>query len=1002
MRSPKNNGGVLSPAVSYIFWLFFLLSGVSALIYEILWVRFFALSIGSTIYSASAVTAAYMGGLAIGAYMPGRYADRVASPLKYYAIFELLIGAYALLFMFFSGAIDSAGVSLSTIFSKFAFVIAVLIIPTLLMGATLPFVSTAYVRIFRPANKEFAVSLLYGINALGGVFGIFLAGFYLIFMFGNTVTTLIAVAGNFIVAALAFFISSKAVKGEDETVPAETGAPRRPALKNTAEGASGRPALYLFINLAGFFVTGFCALALEIVLARLLVLIIGTSTYAFSIILMAYICGIPAGSILIPLLIKKSPRMAAFGVVMMLLAIASIVTIPLLAAAPFIFIKIFGAYHADFSSFMMVQYLLCLMILLLPATLSGYAFTCALGSIRAREATIGCDVANLYFFNTVGSVLGSIAAPFILIKYLGLQNSIITISLLYLVTGAILVIASESGKRIKIIRIFILTACYGAIFAFCGRLDMDIIASGVHYHPDKFVGKSVKEIVNHIKKEKRVYLAEGVDSTVGIYSKHEVVYLKINGKTDASTGWYDMNTQVLLAHLPMMLARRNSKVAVIGLGAGVTAGAVMKYKPQRLDCVEINPNVIEGARFFNKISGLDYGMPNFNIIEEDALTHMKTAKTEYDVIISEPSNPWICGIASLFTYEHFERCRTKLSKDGLMCQWLQLYSMSRQDFIRILVTFQKAFPNATLWYSSWGDALIIGTKSDYEFDFNVIKKRFDTPEVRSQLNLIEIFSTEALLAHQVLDSETLTGLSAKYPDIKINTNEHQILEFSAPINYYSQNSEQITNSLLAMQKSDKLYLKKYFELNQADENTYESLARAYYKLKMNDLARQNFKKATEKNPALWYIHLMKAEKLYNEKLLYEAINEVQVALFLAPEKHESYFAFLKIALEMQDFYSVVRVFSEGEKYFGGRDKYQYYLALGVGHEGLDEYPQAISNYKKAIEVYPDCFSAHKNLGLLYYKLNENSKSIEYLNSAYKINAGDQEVLETLSKLHGGK
>ncbi|HOD40632.1 MAG TPA: fused MFS/spermidine synthase, partial [Candidatus Wallbacteria bacterium] len=276
----------MSPAVSYIFWLFFLLSGVSALIYEILWVRFFALSIGSTIYSASAVTAAYMGGLAIGAYMPGRYADRVASPLKYYAIFELLIGAYALLFMFFSGSIDAAGVSLSTIVSKFAFVIAVLIVPTLLMGATLPFVSTAYVRIFRPANKEFAVSLLYGINALGGVFGIFLAGFYLIFMFGNTVTTLIAVAGNFIVAALAFFISSKAVKGEDETVPAETGAPRRPALKNTAEGASGRPALYLFINLAGFFVTGFCALALEIVLARLLVLIIGTSTYAFSIILM--------------------------------------------------------------------------------------------------------------------------------------------------------------------------------------------------------------------------------------------------------------------------------------------------------------------------------------------------------------------------------------------------------------------------------------------------------------------------------------------------------------------------------------------------------------------------------------------------------------------------------------------------------------------------------------------------------------------------------------------
>lgn len=995
MRNLKNSGAAISAA--YIFWILFLLSGIAALIYEILWVRFFALCIGSTIYSASAVTAAYMGGLAIGAYMPGRYSDAARSPLKYYALFEALIGAYGLAFLYFSHSIDAAGVALSGIAAKFAFVMAVLAVPTILMGATLPFISAAYVRMFAPANREFSVSLLYGVNALGGVIGIFLAGFYLIFLYGNAITTFIAAAGNFLVAAMALYIS----RGAELPADARAAAPGRPS-RSAGDGSDGGSRAVVYASFAAFFVTGFCALALEIVLARLLVLIIGTSTYAFSLILMAYICGIPAGSILVPLLMRRPPRAAAFGVVLMLLGVASILTIPLLSAAPFVFLKIFSAYHADFSTFMTVEYMLCLSILMFPATLSGYAFTCALGSVRAAAITIGRDVASLYFFNTIGSVLGAIAAPFLLIKNLGLQNSIITISLLYLAAGAALTFISDTGRRIKLIRAGVLTACYAAIFIFAGELDMDIISAGVHYHPEKFAGRTTKEIVDYIKKDRRIYLAEGVDSTVGIYAKHEVVFLKINGKTDASTGWYDMNTQVLLAHLPMMLARNNRRVVVIGLGAGVTAGAALKYGPDLLECVEINPNVIEGARFFNRISGLDFNAPNFRIVEEDALTHIKTSKTEYDVIISEPSNPWIAGIASLFTYEHFSACRERLSKDGLMCQWLQLYSMSKEDFIRILVTYQKVFPNATLWYSSWGDALIIATKSDYDFDFNVIKKRFEIQEVKKQLNLIEIFSTEALLAHQVLDAETLASLPQKYPHIKINTHEHQILEFSAPINYYNQNSEQISNALMSLQKEDRLYLSKYYELNEAGENSYESLARAYYKLKMLDKAAKFFKMAAEKNPALWYIHLMKAEKLYNERLLYEAINEVQVALFLAPAKHEPYVALLKIALEMKDYYSIIRVFREGEKYFTGHDRYQYHLAMGVGHEGLDEYPDAIGHYKKAVEVYPDCFSAHKNLGLLYYRLKDNVKAMEHLDRAYKIKADDGEVLETLSKLNGGK
>ena len=997
MAARKNQDKRFSP-IALVFWIVFLISGAAGLIYEILWVRFFALNIGSTIYAASAVTAAYMAGLALGAWILGRFSDRAGSPLKWYAIFELLIGAYALLFSGCSSLVQSLCSDLGSIYSKFFFVMAALIIPTLLMGATLPFISSAYVRIFKPVNNELSVSYLYGINALGGVIGIFLATFFLIYRFGNTITMLSAVACNFLVAIAAFLIarSTESIKTSVEPQATPTAVDEIYSVRQNAYEINP------LISFTGFFTVGFCALALEIVLTRLLILVIGSSTYAFSLILMAYICAIPIGSIIIPSFMKRPPRAAAFGVVLMLLAIASLATIPCISAAPFIFLKIYSIYHTNFSSFMALQYLLCFIILLPPAALSGYAFTCALGSIKSESVNIGSKVGRLYFFNTIGAVLGSITAPFIFIKSFGLQNSIITLSLLYLVSGIAFTLATNAKKRLKLLRIVSFALIYTAILFGGGELDMEIIASGVHHQPEKYDGKTIAEIKNQIKKDKLIFLAEGIDSTVGIYSRHEVIYLKINGKTDASTGWYDMNTQLLLGHLPMMLAKKNKNVAIIGLGAGVTAGAVMKYDPESLDCLEINPNVIDSARYFTKISGLDFTAKNFKIIEEDALAYIKNTKKKYDVIISEPSNPWIAGIASLFTYDHFEKCREKLSDDGLMCQWLQIYSMSHEDFIRVLITFQKAFPNATLWYSSWGDALIIATRSDYEFDYNLIKKRFENDIIKKHLNLTEVFSPEAVLAHQILDAKTLTELAKKYPEIEINTHEHQILEFSAPINYYRQSSEQITSALLSMQKPDLLYLKKYFDLNQAGEYCLESLARVYYKLKMFDKARNCFKIASDKNPALWLIHLKKAEMYYNEKLLYEAINEVQIALFLAPEKHESYYAFLKIAIELKDFYSITSVFKNGEKFFTGHDKYQYYLALGVGYEGIDETDDAISCYKKALEIYPDCFSAHKNLGMIYFKQINFTNAKKYLNNAYKLKSDDGEILETLTKLHGGK
>ncbi|HNY12305.1 MAG TPA: fused MFS/spermidine synthase, partial [Candidatus Wallbacteria bacterium] len=774
------------------------------------------------------------------------------------------------------------------------------------------------------------------------------------------------------------------------------------SIHNARSKDQGITPLQKWACFSAFFFTGFCALALEIVWTRLLVLIIGTSIYAFSIILMAYICGIPAGSILIPAILRRSPRMEAFGVVLMMLATASLLTIPLISVSPFIFLRIYSAYHGDFSTFLFVEYLLCLIVMLLPATLSGYAFTCALGSIRTSANTIGGDVGRLYFFNTIGSVLGSILAPFFFIKIFGLQNSIIVLSSIFLITGAALTVLTRARLPLKAIRIGACAVIFILVLLTGGTLDMDVIASGMHYHPEKIEKmKSVAELKRYIKLEKKIFLAEGVDSTVGIYNKNDVSSLKINGKVDASTGWYDMNTQLLLAHLPMILCKHPDRVSVIGLGAGVTAGAVMKYGPKQVDCIEINPNVIEAARYFKKISGLDFAAANLSIIEDDALSFMKNSRNKYNVIISEPSNPWMAGVASLFTVDHFQNCRARLEDGGIICQWLQIYSMSYDDFVRILVTFHKVFPNATLWFSSWGDALIIASKDDFDIDFNAVRSRVARDGIREQLGVIEVFSAEALLAHQILDSDTLSELSRKYAGTGVNSHERPYLEFSAPANYYRQDFEKITGALLDLQKPEKMLLYNYLKQFPPDDASYETLARAYFKLKQISRSRENFKKATDKNPALWFIHLKKAENLFAEGLLIEAINEVQIAIFLAPDKKECYAALLKVAIKMKDYYAIIRVFDAAEKYFTGPDRYEYHLAMATGYDGCGETQNAITHYRKVIELVGDNFIANKNLGLILLK-SDDPKASFYLEKAYKLDQKDIEVIDALSKIHGGK
>ncbi len=761
-----------------IYFLFFL-SGATALVYQVIWVRFTGLVFGNTAYSIATVLGAFMAGLALGSWRLGPVADRVTSPLRLYGILELFIGLSAALVPFLFGSMDFVYRTLSPTLSsiagaellvRFVASFTLMLVPTFLMGGTLPTLTRFFVANEHEVERK--VGVLYGLNALGAALGSLLAALVLIPGLGSMRTSFMMAAVNVFIGLFAIGLDHghrKALTPVEETVGSEEEQLREP----------GNDVLVL----GTLALSGLVAMIYEVTWTRALTAMIGSSTYAFSIMLVTFLVGIGSGSWIIGRW-RPPASLGLLGLMQLGIAVGGLVFLIGYLAAPYILLGLIRASFYSFPAVLTTQFVMCFLLMVLATLFMGASFPIA-GQLYARRVRIiGRRIGSVYSVNTVGAILGSLLAGFVLIPIIGTERAILA-GLFLNAAMALILLTREKVRPYSFCRWVALGLLLVAAVSMRGGFfwDPNLMDRGILIYAKQLDARPELKISEHYQTTDMVYFAEGHNATISVRRGENYTGLRINGKVDASTG-DDMRAQLLMAYLPGFHHHSPESALVIGYGAGVSAGAIAALpEVQRVDCVEIEPAVISAAPWFAEVNRKSYEDPKIRIIYNDGRNYLNTTRHRYDVIISAPSNPWIAGIGNLFTSEFYQRASEVLNPDGVFAQWIQVYKMDPEDLRMILAEFQRQFPEVSVWNAGTGDLILIGTRQPQNLDLSRVERIVAENETIRRDFRVHLGMTDAtgIMAYYVISSPQVRDFAATH---QRNTDDHPVLEFHAPRNLF--------------------------------------------------------------------------------------------------------------------------------------------------------------------------------------------------------------------------
>jgi len=735
---------------------FFYLSGACALIYEIAWTRMLVLVFGNTTFAVSTILSSFMLGLAIGSYVYGRYIDTKGAPLRTYGLMELGIALFALAFPALILLLTKLNVLLSHVFSssglalrvlQIALYFTVLLVPASLMGATFPVVGKFVVERFSSFGAR--LGLLYAVNTLGAVSGCLIAGFLLIKQLGLDATTYLAATANLVIALAAILLSRRV--GESRSRPSSVAEASQPSEGGEAGPIySERVARYTAL---AFGVSGFCALAYQVLWTRVLVFFTGVTTYAFSGMLATFLTGIALGSLLLARLIDR-PRdlvrlLAACQLGIGLFAYLSILLIGhraelgidrlLRAELGFGF-----GMGVGWATFLWQLFGNSLLIMAAPTLLMGASFPLA-GRIYSRGfATTGESIGGIYSVNSLGSALGSLIAGFAIVPWLGVEKGIALLALVNLLLGAFLFLHAPTPRGSHRRAIVALAIGLGAFAVHDTFLAPSTLLRDVLLEDVRRVRPGDWSADRH---------AEGLTSTVTVLRDgthgHRTLYLDAFESAGTSDRYEYMS---LLGHLPMLLHEDPQEILVIAFGTGTTSGAVSMHDFERLDIVEIEGAVLESAPLFAAVNRDVLDDARTRTIIDDGRNHLLTTRERYDVITLEPLLPWYPAAVHLYTQEFYELSLARLKPGGVVCQWLPNHSQSLGDFKQLLAAFLEAFPFAYVWDIE-GASAFIGSSRKLSLELPELRRRIQRPGVRGDLARVDLASAESLLNHLVFEGE---------------------------------------------------------------------------------------------------------------------------------------------------------------------------------------------------------------------------------------------------------
>jgi len=779
--------GVFMPLTPLFVFLFFL-SGATGLIYEMVWVRLFTVVFGNTTYGVSAVLTAFMAGLGMGSYVFGRLVDRKRNPLLIYAYLEVGIALSALamphILLLLEGLYSSIYNQyptsiwlLQVIRTILSFL--VLVVPTFLMGATLPVITKFLAR--RNIHAGRTIGLLYASNTLGATTGCLLTGLVLFKVFGLEMTTYISAALNFLLAGIFLVLNKFAAGAQDEdlsAIPVRAGkhAPAAPSREITA--------LERNILLLCFALAGFTSLAYEVLWFRLLVFQMQTTVYAFTAMLTTFLAGIGLGSALFALIDRRqrgaAQYWAPFAYLEMAIGVLGLLSIvllgsldPLITHVSYTFWKFFGLLFA--SSFI---------IMLLPTILMGVAFPMVCRIYSQNVGRIGSVVGSVYAWNTVGAIFGAFITGFFLVRLLGTQKSLILISLCnFLIATIVLAFAPKVARSAA--------AHPGGLekdeFS-RGKLKRAWVLAGLWLLPVVIIvfipGDFLFQYYNigekrHNERAEILYADEGVQGITTVHRYPEGYRVISTGSINvAGTSYTLRTTQILQGHIPMLLHPEAKQVLQVGFGSGETAHIVTQYaNVEQHDTVEISQSVIDtSARFFQDINHDVVKNPKFHPIIMDGANYLRLTRKKYDVIMNDSIWPFYAGNSGLYTRGYFEAGRDHLNPGGIMTSWLPI-DIAIDDFKVLLNTFHSVFPYVTVWMATTHDnkhALIAGSLERIEIDLERFLDRFQKFSA-ADLKEINLGDPVDFLDTFKMDEQ---GFGESFGSSAIHTEDKPILEFS--------------------------------------------------------------------------------------------------------------------------------------------------------------------------------------------------------------------------------
>jgi spermidine synthase len=758
----------LSPSLSWAFSLSLFFSGAAALAYQVLWVRELETILGTTLDAVATVLAVFMAGLGLGAMLAARFADRRSTrilPLAY-ATLETGTALFGLAFPLLLGVLSPLYRGLHP--AGLAGVL--LLVPTTLMGATLPTLTTLQRRALRDTGDVGrSAGILYASNTAGAVFGSLVTSLVLLPSAGIRLSLLGAAALNVLAGAVVLVMGRRIHSAETGPVSEE----REPA--TSTRGSASRISAAVLVVAA---LSGLAALASEVAWTRSLVLVIGPTTYGLSFVVSAVIFGLAVGSGVAARWGGRRDATATattLGWAQLGAALSSLAVILVLGRSV---LPVGGLVHAESDApwVLLALELLGIFVLLLPSSFFfGATFPLAVSVLAKEGRAPAAATGSVLLWNTAGALAGSLLAGFVSIPALGSESTLRAAALLHVGGAALLVAVSTRGARAVLRRLVPATGVAlvvgGSLLV--SRWDRELLSGGLYkYAPYMEPG----EFLDFLRQGELVYFREDPVATVSVKRVGPRLSLSVDGKVDA-TDSADMLTQRMLGHLPLLLHPRPRDVLVIGLGSGVTAGAALAHPIENLEAVEISEGVAEASRLFDAASHTPTADPRFHLVVADGRNHLLVSNTAWDVIISEPSNPWMAGVSSLFTREFFALARSRLRPGGLFCQWAHLYNLSTEDLRTIVASFTDAYDEAALFLLSESDLLLVGAKDGFSPpSLDELQERLGRDRVREDLREVEIRGAYGLTA---LFTASTPALSAWAASAERHTDDRPVLEFRA-------------------------------------------------------------------------------------------------------------------------------------------------------------------------------------------------------------------------------